>query len=103
MIPRRGRRPAERGGDLSDRAHEGRGFTLAVAGGIIHRVPLEQIRGDDRLSPVGLDALVPGMDVGAILRHADGSTVKLVRGHSDMAAQLSWLTRGSAFNLFTTT
>ena len=48
-------------------------------------------------------ALAPGMDVGAILRHADGSTVKLVRGHSDTAAQLSWLTRGSALNLFTTT
>jgi hypothetical protein len=43
------------------------------------------------------------MDVGAILRHADGSTVKLVRGHSDTAAQLSWLTRGLALNLFTTT
>ena len=72
-----------------------------MAGGIVHRVPLEQIRGDDRLSRVGLDALAPGMDVGAILRHAEGSTVKLVRG--DTAAQLSWLTRGSAFNLFTTT
>ena len=57
-----------------------------MAGGIIHRVPLEQIRGDDRLSPVGLDALVPGMDVGAILRHAAGGTVKLVHGHPDTAA-----------------
>jgi len=66
-------------------------------------VPLEQIRGDDRLSRVGLDALAPGLDVGAILKHADGSTVRPMLGHPDMAAQLSWLTRGSAFNLFTTT
>jgi hypothetical protein len=43
------------------------------------------------------------MDVGAILKHADGSTVRPMLGHSDTAAQLSWLTRGSAFNLFTTT
>jgi hypothetical protein len=43
------------------------------------------------------------MDVGAILKHADGSTVRPMLGHSDTAAQLSWLTRGSTLNLFTTT
>lgn len=57
-----------------------------------------------RVRTPGQDAaLAPSMDVGAILKHADGSTVRPMLGHPDMAAQLSWLTRGSAFNLFTTT
>ncbi len=40
------------------------------------------------------------MDVGVILRHADGSTAGLRLRHSYTAAQISWFTRGAALNLF---
>jgi len=59
----------------------------------------EQIREDDRLSLVGLGGLAPGVDVGAILRHADGSTAELRLRHSYTAAQIAWFTRGSALNI----
>jgi aconitate hydratase len=60
----------------------------------------EQIREDDRISLVGLHGLAPGMDVGAILRHADGGTASLRLHHSYTAAQVEWFRRGSALNLF---
>ena len=60
----------------------------------------EQIREDDRLSLVGLGGLAPGVDVAAILRHADGSTAGLRLRHSYIAAQIAWFTRGSALNIF---
>jgi aconitate hydratase len=63
----------------------------------------EQIREDDRLSLVGLADLTPGVDLGGILRHADGTTARLRLGHSYTAAQVAWFMRGSALNLFTTT
>jgi aconitate hydratase len=59
----------------------------------------EQIREDDRLSLVGLGSMAPGVDVSAILKHADGSTASLRLRHSYTAAQLSWFARGSALNL----
>jgi hypothetical protein len=40
------------------------------------------------------------MDVGAILRHADGGTASLRLHHSYTAAQVEWFRRGSALNLF---
>jgi len=60
----------------------------------------EQIREDDRLSLVGLGGLAAGVDVAAILRHADGSTAGLRLRHSYTAAQIAWFTRGSALNIF---
>ena len=76
--------------------------TDGQAATLVRRTTTEA-REDDRLSRVGLGDLAAGVDVGGILRHADGSTMKLRLGHSYTAAQLSWFTRGSALNLFTTT
>jgi aconitate hydratase len=63
----------------------------------------DEIREDDRLSLVGLGDLAPGVDVGGILRHADGSTARLRLRHSYTTAQIAWFTRGAALNLLTTT
>jgi aconitate hydratase len=60
----------------------------------------EQVREDDRVSLLGLDGLAPGVDVEAVLRHADGSTARLRLRHSYTAAQVAWFRRGSALNLF---
>lgn len=55
---------------------------------------------DDRVSLVGLAALVPGKPVQCLITHADGTTDTLLLNHSYGAAQVAWFKVGSALNLF---
>ena len=67
-------------------------------GGVEHESNLK--KQGDRLSLVGLGGLTPGVDVAAILRHADGSRAGLRLRHSYTAARIAWFTHGSALNIF---
>jgi len=59
----------------------------------------DRIREDDRLSLPDLPEFAPGRPVTVELRHADGSTERLVANHTYSADQLAWFRAGSALNL----
>jgi len=59
----------------------------------------DKVRKDDRLSILGLSELEPGKDLDVVLKHADGSSDKIVAKHSMTAEQIEWFKAGSALNL----
>jgi aconitate hydratase len=59
----------------------------------------QRIREDDRISLLGLGALMPGNLVMCRVRHADGAAETLALQHSYTAAQVLWFRAGSALNL----
>jgi aconitate hydratase len=59
----------------------------------------DRIREDDRVSLVGLEGLAPGVPVGCLVAHADGSVETLSLSHSYSAAQVEWFRAGGALNL----
>jgi aconitate hydratase len=59
----------------------------------------ERIRGDDRISLLGLQELAADKSVECRLMHSDGTTETLQLNHSFSASQLKWFRAGSALNL----
>jgi aconitate hydratase len=59
----------------------------------------DKVRKDDQISILGLPSLAPGKDVDVVLKHADGTSDKIVARHSMTAEQIEWFKAGSALNL----
>jgi aconitate hydratase len=59
----------------------------------------DKVRKDDLVSIVGLAELKPGKDLDVVLKHADGSSDKIVAKHSMTIEQIEWFKAGSALNL----
>jgi aconitate hydratase len=60
----------------------------------------DKIREDDRISLLGLRDMAPGKPVECQVKHADGTSERLLLSHSFSASQLEWFRKGSALNLF---
>jgi len=60
----------------------------------------DRVREDDRVTLLDLSSLAPGKPVECVLKHADGTSEKLLLSHSFGASQLEWFRKGSALNLF---
>ena len=59
----------------------------------------ERVRETDTISITGLAGLAPGVQVGATLHHADGSSDTLALDHTLSAEQLEWFKAGAALNI----
>jgi aconitate hydratase len=59
----------------------------------------DRIRGDDRLSILGLASFAPGTPLTLMLKHADGTTEECLVNHSFNQNQIGWFRAGSALNL----
>jgi aconitate hydratase len=60
----------------------------------------DHIRGDDRISLMGLKDLAPGQPVTCIIKHSDGTSETLILNHPYGPSQFEWFRLGSALNLF---
>ncbi len=59
----------------------------------------ERVRETDRISVLGLAKLAPGVDLEAILHHADGTQERIRLRHTLNAEQVGWFRAGSALNV----
>jgi aconitate hydratase len=59
----------------------------------------DKIRVDDRISITGLDRLVPGAPLTAVIHHADGSEERIQLNHTLNEDQVEWFRSGSALNV----
>lgn len=58
----------------------------------------DKIRGDDKISLVGLDKLAPNEQVECQIKHSDGKTETIKLNHTFNEPQLVWFKAGSALN-----
>jgi aconitate hydratase len=58
----------------------------------------DRIRGDDRISLLGLSGLAPGKPVNCVINHADGTQETLNLRHTLNQGQIEWFKAGSAMN-----
>jgi len=56
----------------------------------------DKVREADRVDLEGLDAIAPGSEVTAVLRHEDGKTDRLACRHTLTEQQIEWIRAGSA-------
>jgi aconitate hydratase len=59
----------------------------------------DRVREGDRVSITGLSGFAPGVPLGCVLRHSDGSVDEVLLNHTFNENQIGWFRAGSALNL----